>query len=111
MDIKALMSFTNQALKGVSQNHNVELLEKFQEISKADVLAVLQKYFLPLFDSSSSVAVVVTAPGKADQVSEDLGKIGFEVERKTLQVETDEDGEFSESEGSDDGSESDESGR
>ncbi|KAH9944050.1 Metalloenzyme, LuxS/M16 peptidase-like protein [Epithele typhae] len=100
----AIMSFTNQGLKGVSQNHNVELLEKFQAVTKEDVLSALQKHFLPLFDSASSVAVVVTAPGKADQVSEELGKIGFEVERKTLQVEADEDSEFdSDEDGSSDG--------
>lgn len=97
----ALMSFTNQGLKGVSQNHNVELLEKFQAVTKADVLDVLKKHFLPLFDSTSSVAVVVTAPGKADEVSSELEAIGFDVTRRTLQVEADEDGEAS-----DEGSES-----
>ena len=101
------MSFVNQGLKGVSQNYNINLLEKFQQITKEDVLEVLKKYFLPLFDSSSSVAVVVTAPGKADQVSEELGNIGFQVEQRTLQVEADEDGEYSESD--EDGSESDDS--
>ncbi|KAJ8494623.1 hypothetical protein ONZ51_g2236 [Trametes cubensis] len=102
----AIISFINQGLKGVSQNHNVELLEKFQEITKEDVLAVLRRYFLPLFDSSSSVAVVVTAPAKAEQVAQELGKIGFDVEQKTLQA--DEDSEESDSEeGSESESESD----
>ena len=100
------MSFINQGLKGVPQNYNIELLEKFQQITKEDVLAVLKNYFLPLFDSSTSVAVVVTAPGKVDQVSEELGKFGFQVEQKTLQVDADEDGELSDS-GSESGSESD----
>ncbi len=99
------MSFVNQGLKGVSQDYNIELLEKYQHITKEDVLAALKKYFLPLFDSSSSVAVAVTAPGKADEVFEELGKIGFEVERRTLQVEAD---EFADSD-EDSGSESDES--
>ena len=62
------------------------------------MLAVLKKYFLPLFNSSLSVAVVVTAPGKADQVSEELVKIGFDVEQKSLRLEVDEDGEYSDSE-------------
>ncbi|KAH9858191.1 Metalloenzyme, LuxS/M16 peptidase-like protein [Lenzites betulinus] len=87
----ALTSFVNQGLKGVSQNFNIELLEKFQDITKEDVLAVLRRYFLPLFDASSSVAVVVTAPSKAEQVTQDLGKAGFDVAQKTLQVEADED--------------------
>ncbi|KAI9060189.1 hypothetical protein FKP32DRAFT_1595582 [Trametes sanguinea] len=105
----AIMSFINQGLKGVSQNHNIELLEKFQQITKEDVLDVLRRYFLPLFDSSSSVAVVVTAPAKAEQVAQELGKIGFDVEQKTLQAD-EEDSEYSDSEeGSESGS--DESGR
>lgn len=103
----ALMSFINQGLKGVSQNFNVELLEKFQDITKDDVLGVLKQYFLPLFDSASSVAVIVTAPSKAEQVAQDLGKVGFDVEQKSLQVEADEDSEDSDSEGSESDSASD----
>ena len=97
------MSFTNQALKGVSQNHNTDLLEKYQEVSKDDVLRVLKQYFLPLFDASTSVVVSVTAPGKAEEISEGLKDAGFDVERRTLEVEHEDEGE-SESE-----SESDES--
>ncbi|KAI0652259.1 Metalloenzyme, LuxS/M16 peptidase-like protein [Trametes meyenii] len=103
----ALMSFINQGLKDVPQNFNVDLLEKFQAITKDDVLAVLRKYFLPLFDAQSSVAVVVIAPSKAEGVAQELGKAGFEVEQRTLQVEADEDSEFSDSEGSESESESD----
>ncbi|KAI0649856.1 Metalloenzyme, LuxS/M16 peptidase-like protein, partial [Trametes meyenii] len=103
----ALMSFINQGLKDVPQNFNVGLLEKFQVITKDDVLAVLRKYFLPLFDAQSSVAVVVIAPSKAESVAQELSKAGFEVEQRTLQVEADEDSEFSDSEGSESESESD----
>jgi len=82
-------SFTNQALKGVSQNHNTDLLEKYQEVSKEDVLRVLQQYFLPLFDASTSVVVSVTAPGKAQEISKGLEDAGFVVERRTLEVDHD----------------------
>ncbi|KAI0756614.1 Metalloenzyme, LuxS/M16 peptidase-like protein [Daedaleopsis nitida] len=94
----ALISFVNQSLKGVSQNYTIDLLEKYQEITKQDVLAALKKYFPPLFDASSSVAVVVTAPGKVEEISADLGKIGFAVEQKTLQVEEADDDSDSEGE-------------
>ncbi|KAI0051676.1 hypothetical protein FA95DRAFT_1586997 [Auriscalpium vulgare] len=100
----ALVSFTNQALKGVPQTHNVDLLEKFQAVTKEDVLTSLRTYFLPLFDAKTSVVVSVTAPGKADEVSEGLTKAGFTVERRTLEVEADEDSEDdsdSDSDGSD----------
>lgn len=94
----------NQALEGVSQNHNIELLEKYQNVTKEDVLRALKTYFLPLFDPSSSVAVVVTAPSKAPSIGDELSKMGFVVEQRLLHVEPDEEGEFSES-GSEDGSE------
>ncbi|KAA1467937.1 hypothetical protein DENSPDRAFT_833113 [Dentipellis sp. KUC8613] len=104
----AIMSFTNQALKGVSQNYNVDLLEKFQSVTKEDVLQSLRTYFLPLFDASSSVIVSVTSPGKTDEVAQGLAGMGFEVSRRTLEVEPDEDGSESGS-GSEDGSDSESS--
>jgi Zn-dependent M16 (insulinase) family peptidase len=100
-----LQSFTNQALKGVPKSHQVNLLEKYQAVTKDEVLEALRKYFLPLFDPSSSIAVVVTAPSKAEQIGEDLKVAGFEVEQKSLQVDPSE-LEEGDSEGeSEDGSE------
>jgi Zn-dependent M16 (insulinase) family peptidase len=96
--LQAVTSFTNQALKGVSQNEHINRLEKFQEVTKDDVLRVLRQYFLPLFDASSSVVVSVTSPGKAHEVSEGLKDAGFTVERRTLEVDhEDESGSGSES--------------
>jgi Zn-dependent M16 (insulinase) family peptidase len=85
--LQATVSFTNQALKDVPALYHVELLEKFQAVTKEDVLAVLQNHFLPLCNPSSSVAVVVTAPGKADEIAQNLGELGYEVERRTLDVD------------------------
>ena len=96
----------NQALKGVSQNHNIELLEKYQAVTKDDVIRALRKYFLPLFDPSSTVAVVVTAHSKSEEIGKELEKRGFTIEQRTLDLGLDdEDSDGSES-GSD-GSESD----
>lgn len=95
---QAMESFTNQALKGVSQDQNTDLLEKYQEVSKDDVLRILQQYFLPLFDASTSVVVSVTAPGKAQEISKGLKDAGFIVERRTLEADHDEGSESDESE-------------
>lgn len=97
---QATTSFTNQALKGVSQNQNIDLLEKFQEVSKDDVLQVLRQYFLPLFDASTSVVVSVTAPGKAHEVSKGLKDAGFVVERRTLEVDNGDESESDSESGS-----------
>ncbi|KAL0580364.1 hypothetical protein V5O48_001609 [Marasmius crinis-equi] len=86
----AIASFTNQALKNVPQSYQVDLLEKFQAVTKEDVLHVLKTYFLPLLDSKSSIAVVVTAPSRADSIDKDLTAYGFEVERQSLEVDPNE---------------------
>ncbi|KAF8271486.1 Metalloenzyme, LuxS/M16 peptidase-like protein [Lactarius quietus] len=93
----AMTSFTNQALIGVPQNHNIDLLEKYQNVSKADVLRVLQQYFLPLFDSSTSVVVSVTSPGKTDEIIKGLKDVGFVVDRRTLELEPEDGNDESES--------------
>ncbi|KAJ6575205.1 Metalloenzyme, LuxS/M16 peptidase-like protein [Mycena capillaripes] len=83
----AIMSFTNQALRGVPQTHQVDLLEKYQVVTKEDILATLRTYFLPLFDVSKSAAFVVTAPGKFDGIVEELTASGFAVETRTLEID------------------------
>jgi Zn-dependent M16 (insulinase) family peptidase len=82
-----MVSFTNQALKGVSRTHQIDLLEKYQTVTKADVVAALRKHFLPLFDPTTSVAVVVTAPGNAEDVGNGLQGMGFEVTQKEMQID------------------------
>jgi Zn-dependent M16 (insulinase) family peptidase len=79
------VSFLNQSLKGVPQNFQIDRLKKYQAITKEDVLSALQKYILPLFDSSTSVAVAVTASSKVDEISEGLSTRGFEVEKQSLE--------------------------
>ncbi|KAF8140174.1 Metalloenzyme, LuxS/M16 peptidase-like protein [Boletus edulis] len=101
----AINSFTNQALKGLSQDHNLQLLNQYQAVTKDDVLASLKKYILPIFSPSTSTVVVVTAPSKVDQISEGLTGYGFDVEKRTLEVEEDEEGSLGTTSG--DGSEDD----
>lgn len=110
--IQAQVSFSNQALKGVPQDHTMKMLERFQTVTKAQVVEALRKHFLPVFDPATSIAVVVTAPSKSGQIGTDLTKLGYEVEQRTLHVEASEDGEEDgeDSDGSDE-SDSDESMR
>ena len=67
-------------------------MEQYQAVTKDDILASLKKYILPIFSPSTSTVVVVTAPSKVDQISEGLTDYGFDVEKRTLEVEGDEDG-------------------
>ncbi len=84
---QAMVSFTNQALRNVPRTHQIDLLEKYQAVTKDDVLTALKTYFLPLFDPLSSVAVVVTAPAKADEIGEGLKAIGFEVTQRATEID------------------------
>lgn len=93
-----MVSFSNQALKNVPRTYQIDLLEKHQAVTKDDVLSALKIYFLPLFDPSSSIAVAVTAPAKADEIGAGLKDIGFEVSQRVMEVdpieiESSEDGE------------------
>ena len=83
-----MVSFTNQAFKNVPKTHQVDLLEKYQAVTKDDVLSVIKTHFLPLFDSSSSVVVVVTAPAKADEIGAGLKAKGFEVTQRVMETDS-----------------------
>lgn len=58
-----------------------------QAVTPRQVLDVLRRYVLPIFDPSASIAVVACAPGKADDIAAGLTSEGFEVERRTLEVD------------------------
>ena len=79
----------NQGLKGLSPNHNIELLERYQAVKKEDVIRCLQRYLVKLFQPESSIALAVTAPGKIDEIAVELGRKGFKVEKRTIEVQDD----------------------
>ena len=58
-------------------------------MKKEDVIAVIQKYFLPLFDPATSVSVVVATPSQVDHIEEGLTKAGFVVEKRAMNVDGD----------------------
>jgi len=86
----AIVSFSNQALKNIAQSHQIDLLEKYEDVTKQDALEAIRKYLFPLFDSSTSTAVVVTSPGKSEEIKESLTQAGFEVTQRQLEVDPDE---------------------
>lgn len=73
-------------MKDLPKDYNLTLLEKYQAVTKDDVLDSLRKYFLPMFSSSSSTVVVVTTPSKVDQIANDLEEYGFKTEKRTLEA-------------------------
>ena len=68
--IQALTSYINTAIKGVHKNYHQELLSLCHSVTKEQVLEMMEKYLLPVFKAESSVAVVVSPPGKVDELTE-----------------------------------------
>jgi len=86
----ATTSFSNQVLKNVPQDFGRRLLEQIQGVTIPQVQEAIRTHIVPLFDSATSVAVVVSSPNKADEIKESLESVGFEVEARTLSVPVDE---------------------
>ena len=82
------MSFSNQALKNVPRTYEIDLLDKYQAVTKYDVFRAIKTYFLPLFDPSSSIAVVVTGCIEADEIGAGLKAIGFDVTQRVMETDT-----------------------
>jgi len=85
-------------MKGVSYEYHKNLLNDCQAVTEKDVLDMIRQYLLPIFDPATSVAVVVCAPGKADEISDAFNNAGFTIERRTMDSgdsSTDEDAESS----------------
>ncbi len=61
-----------------------------QSVTKEQVQESIRKYISPLFDASSSVAVVVSAPSKTVEIKDSLTTFGFEVETRTLDASQEE---------------------
>lgn len=55
-----------------------------------EVAEALQQYLLPVFDPATSIAVVASAPGKVDEIVKGLTEVGFQVEKRELDVDPEE---------------------
>lgn len=88
--LAATNAFINQALKGVGRNFHREMLEKYQAVTKDEVLSALRNYVLQAFDPETSVAISVSAPGKVETTVEGLKALGFEVETRQIYVDPEE---------------------
>jgi Zn-dependent M16 (insulinase) family peptidase len=80
----AIQSFTNQVLKKVKATYNRDLLTQVQETTKADLHRVLNKYLVALFEPKKSNVVVVSSPGKVDEIAEGFKSLGFDMNTASL---------------------------
>ncbi|KAG2182380.1 hypothetical protein INT43_007310, partial [Umbelopsis isabellina] len=80
----AIQSFTNQILKKVKATYNRDLLKQVQETTKADLHRVLNKYLVALFEPKQSNVVVVSSPGKVNEIAEGFKSLGFDMNTASL---------------------------
>lgn len=50
-------------------------------MTRAEVYEAIRKYIRPLFDASSSIAIVVAPPHKVNSVAKGLQELGMDVEK------------------------------
>lgn len=93
-------AYLDEVLKGVGKDFSQKMLEKIPTVTLKDVRDVIGKYFVPVFDSATSLGAVTVNSGKAEEVETGFKELGFEVERKELPTLGNEE------EGSESGSES-----
>lgn len=60
------------------------MLASLPHVTLQDIKRVIEQYFLPVFNPSSSFGAVAVSAGKADEVEAACQKYGFEVERMEL---------------------------
>ncbi|KAH8556354.1 Metalloenzyme, LuxS/M16 peptidase-like protein [Umbelopsis sp. PMI_123] len=77
-------SFTNQILKQVKASYNRDLLAQVQSTTKDDLHRVLNKYLVALFEPEKSNVVVVSTPGKVNDIADGFKSIGFNVTTTSL---------------------------
>ncbi|OMP81377.1 hypothetical protein BK809_0002370 [Diplodia seriata] len=130
----ATLGFVNQVVKGIPKDWNKGMLEKVREVGLDDIKAVLKEFVLPVFLPGKANVVVTCATIMEEDLKKNLESVGFKPEVRTLasfqddyglkpepgdeedeaedEDEDDDDGEGEdddEEEGSEDGTEDDES--
>lgn len=105
-----MCAVVNHALVVVPTQSSTDLTSTvLQAVTIDQVATAMKKYLLPVFDPVTSIAVVASAPGKVGEIATGLAEVGFHVEKRELDVDSDElAAAAEESEGSESESESDE---
>ena len=78
-------SYTNQVIRGIDKDWSHQMLAKVQAVTPAQIRAVLQKYFLPVFEPETSNLVVTCANIMKDKLEANLKEAGYAPEVRTLE--------------------------
>ena len=84
LSLAAETSFVNQALRGVPQSYQRDLLSRAGRVTKSEVESAIKKWLMPIFDPATSIAAVATSKGKLETIQKQLEDIHFDV--KVLEI-------------------------
>lgn len=103
----ATTAYLDEVLKGIGKDWSQHMLAQIPNVTTEDIRSAIGQYFVPLFDSATSIGACTVNAGKADEVETGFKELGFATERHELpQIGGDEDVDMS---GEESGSEGDES--
>ncbi|MBW0475305.1 hypothetical protein O181_015020 [Austropuccinia psidii MF-1] len=80
----AFDAFSNVAFKGVSPEFSKSQVQTIMTVSVEDVIRVIRKYILALFDSKQSSAALACSATKADETVQSLHSMGYAVEKRAM---------------------------
>ncbi|KAG7892759.1 hypothetical protein KL936_000933 [Ogataea polymorpha] len=116
----AYRKFFDQILMKRGPDYNQTLVKSLSQVTSQDVVDVLKKYFLPMFDPKSSVCFVCCSPSKVESIEKFFNSKGYATSveyvaaddaEESYESDEDEDGDEDEddySDTEDDGDDSDE---
>lgn len=77
----ALESFLDAVIKRAGKGRGHRMLAEANRVTLEDVQRCLTKYVLPLFDPATSVCAVACSPSAEDDILEQLGAIGYDMQK------------------------------
>ncbi|WWC71010.1 uncharacterized protein I206_104963 [Kwoniella pini CBS 10737] len=82
----ASTTYLNEILKGIGKKNDENFLKKLPLIKIENLKNVIEKYFLPLFNSNTSIASISVSSSKLKEIQDGFLKLGFKVELKELPI-------------------------
>lgn len=100
-------AFSDSILRGTGKGRGRHLINEAKKVTVEQVKACLAKYIQPIFNPSTSICAIACSPGRLDEMKAALETIGYEMERREIDLGDDEDDESDEDDGEDDEGSSD----
>lgn len=99
--------YADNILKKRGPNFNTKFIRELNNVSIEDLVRIMNKYFVPLFNSKQSAVFVSAHPTKVSELTEFFEKQGYDVEVEESTLQLDEEGDEGEEDDDETGSESD----